>query len=422
MKRLSILAVSLIVIIGLALPAMAQPITLRFTIVAGLDEMPGWQGIVDAWNAQSDNIKVKLERLPGSWDEYVEKMLAEIAAGNPPDIGRMGVAYMPAFSEGGYLVDLKPYAERDSFDFDLYFEAAMDTYRKDGTLYGLPAGIYTMANFVNKDMFSNAGLELPPSDWDNTWTWDDFLTAAAKMTSGEGPTKQYGVYVNLFPERWIQYLWQNGATWFNEDRTRSALDTNEAIETLQFLQDLIYKYEVAPTPSVTQSIPADQIFRTGRLGMFQEGMWMIPGFSQIERFNWGVTPFPRSKGGAATPIYPDAYVSFVGTKYPDEAWKVIRFFTEETAANVMVDKQLMGIPVMKSVAEARNEDMFGSLSPEEKQIWIDSVNVAREVPFTTNWREIMDVTVRQLDLLGLNRIAPAEAAKTMAEEVNNLLK
>ncbi|OMF38079.1 hypothetical protein BK133_03640 [Paenibacillus sp. FSL H8-0548] len=397
-----------------------EKVSLRMSIVAGTDEMPAWQGIVDSFNKSHPNIEVKLERLPGSWNEYIQKMTAQIAAGNPPDIGRMGVAYMPMFTSKGQVEDLAPYI--GDLDMNEYYEPAMSQYLQDGKMYGMPIGVYTMAMYYNKDLFKKAGIELPPTDWNDAWTFEDLKNAAEKLTNGKGAGKEYGIYANLYPERSIQYLWSNGGDLISEDKTKATINSPESKQALSFLQDLI-KQGYSPTPAETQTTPPDQLFLSGKLGMLVEGQWMMPTFSKIDNFEWGVAPIAVGVAGQpATPNFVDAYVVYKGSKHVEEAAEVLKFFVSEEAENIMVDHNIGGIPVLKSVAEARKPDMFNPLTPEEKEVWYQSVNVSRALSFTSNWQELMDAAMKKLDLVGLKELDAEQAADELAPELDKLLK
>lgn len=395
-------------------------VTLRMSIVAGTDEMSAWQSIVDAFNQSHPETEIKLERLPGGWNEYIQKMTAQIAAGNPPDIGRVGAAYMPMFSSKGQLEDLAPYT--GDLKIEDYYSSAFDQYQQNGKMYGMPAGIYTMAMYYNKDMFEKAGIPEPPADWEKAWTFDDLKIAAAKLSSGKGANKQYGVYVNLNPERATQYLWTNGGDLFNEDKSKSMINSPESKDALAYLQGLI-KEGYSPTPAETQTMPPDQLFQSGKLGMLIEGQWMMPGFSKIDKFKWGVAPIPMgSSGKAFTPNFVDAYVVYKGSKHVKEAAEAIKFFISKEAENILVDKNVGGMPVLKSVAESRKEDMFNPLSPEEKEVWFQSVEFSRAIPFTNNWQEVVDTIMKKMDLVGLNQLHASKAADDLAPELDALLK
>lgn len=397
-----------------------EKVSLRMSIVAGADEMPAWQGIVDAFNKSHPGIEVKLERLPGSWNEYIQKMTAQIAAGNPPDIGRMGVAYMPMFASKGQLEDLASYTT--DMNMADYYDSAMSQYLQDGKMFGMPIGVYTMAMYYNKDMFEKAGIPMPPTDWNKAWTFEELQDAAQKLTSGSGAGKQYGIYANLNPERAIPYLWSSGGGLISDDKTQSILQTPESKKALNFLQGLI-KAGYSPTPAETQTTPPDQLFLSGKLGMLVEGQWMMPSMNKISKFKWGVAPIAVGTAGQpATANFVDAYVVFKGSKHVKEAAEVLKFFVSEEAENILVDHNVGGIPVLKSVAEARKADMFNPLTPEEKEVWLQSVEVSRSLPFTSNWQELMNTAMKKLDLVGLNELEADKAADELAPEFEKLLQ
>ncbi|WP_165445074.1 ABC transporter substrate-binding protein [Gracilibacillus phocaeensis] len=394
-------------------------VELRMSIVAGTEEMPGWQGIVDAFNESQSDIHVKLERLPGSWDEYNQKMTAQIAAGDPPDIGRIGVAYMPMYSSKGQLEDLSPFVE--SLNKDDYFDSIFTKYT-DGNIYGAPIGIYTLAMYYNKTLFDEAGIDYPPANWEEAWTWEEFREAAEQMTEGSGGNKQYGAYVDFFPERSIPYLWSNNGGLINEDMTDPIVDSNESKEALTFLQSFIQS-GISPTPAETETMPIDQLFKTGRLGMIVDGQWTVPSFAEIDSFEWGVAPIPRSTNGeAVTPNFIDKYVVYKGSDHVEEAWQAIEFFMSEEAENILVDHGLGGIPILKSVAEERESDMFNPLNAEEKEVLYQSVEYSREVPFTNNWQEVMNESMKKFDLVGLDELEADKAADELSPILEELLQ
>jgi len=420
-KLLTIWLVSLLVIVGMSLTLHAKT-PVKMMMIYGESEEPAWQGMVDAFNAQSPDIEVELIRLVvgGGWDGYTQKMQAMIAAGDPPDIGRFTPTYTPGFAAAGLLVDLMPYVEAENFDLGQFYESALNTGMFNGHLYALPAGIYTQAMYYNKKLFDEAGVGYP----DESWTEMDMINAAVKLTTGEGPDKVYGMYLDIaLPERIFHWFWANGADLFNEGRTECALTEPAAIETLKLLQDIIWDYKVAPTPAEYGTSIWYERFISGKLAMVQEGAWMIPGFSQVlaeADWEWGVAPYPLGRAGRFTYVWADPYVVFKGAKQPEAAWQVLKFFATE-GANVLIDHAVMGAPLSKIIAQERRSDLFNPLSDEEKQVWLGTLEYARNLDFPANWMEMKEGIVQGFDLLALNEATPEEVAEMISEEVNRLL-
>ncbi|TDQ37663.1 sugar ABC transporter substrate-binding protein [Aureibacillus halotolerans] len=385
-------------------------VTLDMAIVAGTSEMPAWQGIVDAFNGSHENIQVNLQRLPGSWDDYAQRMTTQIAAGDPPDIGRLN-ATIKTFEDKGYLTDLTPYFE--SLDTSLYTDGLFQS--TDEHMYGVPIVSMTQVLFYNKDMFDEAGVAYPPMDWEDPWTWEEFAGAAEALSSGSGGNRTYGVHAKTNIESGIPtYLWSNGGSYFNDDMTEVTFDSPEAVETLTFIQDLIIK-GYAPTPAETSTIPASDMFTSGRLGMMIEGPWNFPSFSEIDSFEWGVAPIPVGPSGEKpiTTQFVDYWVAYEGSDHHEEAAEVIQFFIGAEALGILVDNNIGGVPILKSVAEDKKEELFSSLTDEEKDMIYESYQYSRLTEATTNFSELQVLTQRVLDLLALDELGPEEAVKQL---------
>ena len=97
----------------------------------------------------------------------------------------------------GALLDLTPYIENDAQQLKGIPENLMDIYKIDGKFYGVPMLSIGSFLFYNKDLFDEAGLEYPPTDWnDHSWDWDKAIEYAQKLTkdTGKSSEKVYGLY------------------------------------------------------------------------------------------------------------------------------------------------------------------------------------------------------------------------------------
>jgi multiple sugar transport system substrate-binding protein len=393
---------------------------LNFLIVAGNDEMPAWNGITDSFNKTHSDIQVTLEQLPGSWDEYFQKITALIAAGTPPDIGRMGVAFMPMFISRNQLADLTAKVNSD-LNMNNYYQSAFESVKYNGRIYGIPLGIYTMITYYNKDMFDAAGIPYPSTDWRNSWTIQEFVDIARRLTSGDGPNKKFGALSNFHPERSVPFFFSNGANVLSDDHKTATMNSRGMVDAYRMLQDLVNR-GYSPTPSQLQTMPLDQMFTSGRLGMVIEGEWMIPAWTNARNLRWGVAPVPKGSQSATTVNFIDQYVVFSGSKHVEESWQVVKSFIEQAAEEIMADKGIGGIPVFKPVAEGRRSQMFNPLSANEKDVIFNSVDFSKAMPFTPNWNELMTVVSRTTDLMALNEITAEAGLNRINTELTPLLK
>lgn len=393
----------------------AETSTVRFFMVAGQPEEPAWQGIVDGFNEQNDEIQVDFELMFGGWEEFHRKLRGYLAAGDAPDMARNQWLMLPTWVKSGELVDLMPYAQRDNFPFEDHWEAPVKGLTLDGKLYGLPPGIYTVARYYNRDLFEAAGLEAP-SDWNNPWTFEQAREAALALTKGEGPEKQFGI--NLFMDLAVSltWLWCNGGDFINETSTECILDESAAIEALQFQRDLILEDHVAPTPTDTQTIPFFEMFNTGRIGIIEGGPWMLPAI-EASGINWGVMPVFQGQGPVETVEFVEYYSIFKAGKNPDQAWEVVKYFQTEDAERILAANRIAGMPTLKALAAENAEAIFG----RDANIWVQAMDFAR-TPYTiVNYEEAMSEYGKRFDLVKLGEMPVDQAATEVAEVVNQLI-
>src|SRR5262249_51038666 len=154
---------------------------------------------------------------------------------------------------------------RDRYDGADFFERCFDQYRWRGRAYALPLDFASEYVYFNTSLWAAAGLTHPPYDWSaRGWTTQEFLDAArrlGRLTAGQtgparavdgkrGPTGGgtgaggWGWHQGTGLRAWAPWVWIFGGDVLTKDGTRCVLDQPPAVEGLQFLQDLIHKYQV----------------------------------------------------------------------------------------------------------------------------------------------------------------------------------
>jgi len=290
------------------------------------------------FEAKNPNIKVKLETIPQ--DEIDQRLTTMISSGNVPDVWSSNWANSGFATYRGMdaLLDLTSYVENDAQQLSGIPEHLMDIYKIDGKIYGIPMLGIGSYLFYNKDLFDEAGLEYPPTDWNDTsWNWDKALEYAKTLTkdTGKSADKIYGLLDNNSPAR---KAWTfGGEFWKPEAYTTGVmgepaiLDNPKNAEALQFFTDLINKHKVSPNPSALDAVSQlGDPFMTGKVAMVVNGGWGFWAYKPAE-FNWGVAPIPYADGRIAT-LYVDPWNISAKSKHPDESWEFVKFLADPNGA------------------------------------------------------------------------------------------
>ena len=207
------------------------------------EQLAAEQAVTDDFNADparaTDHVQLIMNVVP--YNSAKDTILTEIAAGNGPDIiGPIG--WNGSISLGGQFLDLTSRVaalpKSVTGDFDPALLKAFVT--SSGVTEGLPFAVYPSAIIYNVDLFTQAGLDVPPSDYTkNTykldgkvvpWNWDTVKAVAQKLTvdsngknatdDGFDKTKivQYGFSFNFETQpSYVGAFMSNGGAYVGKD-------------------------------------------------------------------------------------------------------------------------------------------------------------------------------------------------------------
>jgi ABC-type glycerol-3-phosphate transport system substrate-binding protein len=245
-------------------PSGAQQIT----FAAFSPDMSALQALADNFNAQNNGVYVTIEPPAITGSDF---SLTAVAERYPC----FAWPSAPRAEEHSALRDLQPLLDSDAaFDQADYPPALLEPLRSDGALYGLPYSVQLRALHYNRDLFAEAGLAPPSTDW----TIAELFEAARLITNREGPAQRYGYAVDgSHSDDLLAFLnWQNaapivaGAPRFTDDQVVQAIRSY-----IELLRDH------SPHEQL-QGYTSDGFFAALANSMGQEGrlgMWFSSPFS-----------------------------------------------------------------------------------------------------------------------------------------------
>ncbi|MHB0858342.1 MAG: extracellular solute-binding protein [Anaerolineae bacterium] len=285
-----------------AAPAPAEAVEV---IVWGKDTTVegGNKASIEAFNAQSESIKIKAESVPsvaGQSADQMQKILTAIAAGTVPDFFYLDRFLAVEFASRNGIIALDEYINAGSIKRDEFVTACWDEGQYKGSQWNLPAsegniGYWSLA--YNQDVMSDAGLDptKPPTTWDETKEY------AIKMTEQEGNSYKRIGMVPLWGASFLyQWAWSNGGSMASEDGTKITMTDPKVVESLEFLvgfyKDLGGAEGINAFSAGFQSA-ADDPFLTGMVGQVIFGEYQLPSTARYKPdLKLGVTHFPVQGG------------------------------------------------------------------------------------------------------------------------------
>ena len=248
-----------------------------------------FQTIINSFEEQNKNIKVKRINIPL---RYEDKLQTLFASGDPADIMYLGHELVQKYSEKKLLCNLNPLINEDKdFRMDEIFSPVLETFmRADSNgsigLYGLPCEFTTLGFFYNKDLFDKAGIPYPTSDWD----WKEFEEKAKRISAIDGA---YGVQFNRWLNNMQVIMHTFGTKMFNDSQTGLNHEDSTFITVLEMIRSWKLDHEEM-LPSFTNPLTAEGAFKAGSIGIYGPvGRWPVLNFEDIKTFDWDFVRLPR---------------------------------------------------------------------------------------------------------------------------------
>jgi len=388
-----------------------SPVEIIWAMQGAANELEGWQAMTDAANAKlkDKNITIKIQKInTSSWDEYYQKITAQIAGGNIPDIGRIAESLMPQVISKNQVVELTPYI--NEIDMSEFFEETFNNAGKqDGKIYGLPSGVYQFLLYYNKDMFDEKGIPYPSSDWNNPITFEQLVEYAKLFTEGEGANKKFGYYGNadIFAIGPIagEHIYKADGTYQITDAHKKVFDLFNTMLTVDHSM---------PTPVDTKIMGGMDMFRAGRVAMCNEGTWWQQTVREITDFRVGIAATPVIQGKAKSAGFIDNFVMWKGGKHEKESWEALKAIFSEEGFNALAKTGTGGVPVNRKTLDSLQDELIGSIFDEtDKQSFIQALDHIMAMPYNTNYNEVSQKAGSILESWMVGK-------KTTADTINEL--
>ena len=344
------------------------------------------------------------------------------AAGTPPDLMYMGYPEMQLYASEGTFLPLDDYVAQDpDVNTDMFFPSLVDAFTYKGQLYGVSKDWNTQVLYYDKDLFDKAGIAYP----DETWTWDDVLAAAKKITAdtdGDGMTDQWGFVTDTGMNRIGSWIYGNGGGILNEDKTQCVLDQPAAVGALEFLTGMMFDDKVAPSKAELGDLSAKEMFSSGKAGMYVCGGWRVLGFRDITDFGWDIAPIPLSphSGTRGTVVDTVSWSIAKNTQYPDAAWELLKFFTGEVGQVRMAQG---GTATPSMVKYAQSADFLDpNQPPEHRSVLIDyTPDEVYTYPAIPKMGKMWDAWNQELSEMWLGQKSVKDSVSAFCERIKPVL-
>jgi len=332
-----------------------EKVTLRFATWDSGDLLKIQQTIAKKFEEQHPNIKVQVEAYGDGFDQ---KLAASIGAGDAPD-----VMYMWDFPT--YYKNLEPLDDLlksdASLNVDDFYPGLFNYVKIEDKRYGLPAGFTTRVMYYNKKLFDEAKIPYPKDGW----TWDEFKETAKKLTDAGKKQYGFGVRAENDPYDLQGFVWSNGGSFISPDgkTIEGFMNGKETVEAIGMFGDMI-KDKFAVKVGGKNQKSGDDIFKAGKLAMWESGIWPLNGFKEA-KIDVGTVTMPVFAGKPLKGVVAESAVSiYKNSKHKQEAWEFVKYYASSDAIKLRTSD----LPVRKSVVSEMKYDTDPIYQPFYKML------------------------------------------------------
>lgn len=302
--------------------------------MASSDEKAMVQAARD-FEALNPGITIKFENVPHRG--LMDKFIAASVTGQVPDVVHVALAWSIELGAMGHAEALDGYIGTKRNEIP---KGALESSSYRGKLYGLPWYVDSTALFYNKDMYREAGLELPGSE---PLTWEQLKDNARNLTrdlDNDGIVDQYGFAMRKgrgASIAWFPIFWTNNGQLYSKDGLSPAFNSQEGLEAFKFLTDM-YTEGIMPPGTVAYDTWDDvrNAFVSGKMAMYIAGNWEIGPMTEGAQFDWGVAPHPTQKARSSF-LGGSSFIIPSKAENKDAAWLWLDFLTDADSMKYLAE-------------------------------------------------------------------------------------
>ena len=299
---------------------------------AGVESKNWFEWVKADFEAQNPGIKIKMQFVPFG-NEYVQKLSASSAAGDPPDILHSSIIWARDFYDLGITEELNSYIKTTpEMGMEHFLEGALFYNSKKGKIFGIPMeGPDSYVLYYDRDMLLEAGID-PSFDSVWNWNWDDFRENANKLTTRkpDGSVDRSGFLVYI-PHGGAFSVWQHtqNGFFYNENQDGLQITDGTAKGWIEYTLALLNEDKVSlPLGPERQDF---QQFLQGKSAFVNGGTW---GIARVRNGapdkNFDLVPYPegpmRAGDGPATTTWYNMVVIPKKGKQKDAAWEWAKYY------------------------------------------------------------------------------------------------
>lgn len=377
------------------------------------------QSFITAFNASHPNIHVT-GTYQGSYSgggPEQQKLLAAIAAGDPPDMAQLEVNSMPAFKSA-----LRPITDLMNSSTDTkpsdFLPGVLTSTKFGNDYYAVPWNRSVPVIIYNATMLKAHGINTAPA------TWEDLQKDAAAVSSGSGATKVTGFAPIAQWWFWEAETTSGGGQILSDDLKTAQFTTDQALYVPKLVQQMMKDGSAKAINSNDEFGDTIAAFAKGQIAIFDDTNSNLSsvGKAVAGKFDWEVAPYPHAQGhpGAIPPGGADvAMFKAMPQSKVAAAWTFMQWL-DETAQTVKWSESTGYVPVKQSALEDSGYKAFLTSHPQFA-VPVSALKDEIAPPATSNYYGILEYAQDAMTKAWFSGSSIVDTLKAAAKQTDQLL-
>ena len=322
--------------------------------------------VEEAFEAAHPEIDLVISDSP--FQGFHDRAIVLHQAGQLPDVLMAQVDWVAEFADLEIIAPLDDHIAGEPEEFMGGIPETFHT-KWRGNQYYLPVESGAVAMFYNKDIFERAGIDSPPTTWDEFAETARAVTDPANMifaTTGtlasEPPTNMtYDIYPLIL---------QAGGTIIDTDTNQAAFNSEAGVKAIEWYVERINVDNIS-MPGILSNGEREKRanFATGNVAMMFEGPWGIAIQRQLNPdLNYGIAPLPEGET-TGTLVRGSLNTMTTQAQDPEAAWTFMKWLSG-TAGNEMWSKGTGAFPARTDVSDQewfKEKELFQAFVTQMEQ-------------------------------------------------------
>ncbi|MDX6300996.1 MAG: multiple sugar transport system substrate-binding protein [Nocardioidaceae bacterium] len=384
--------------------------TLSFAVYGEPGEVAAYRKMAAAYMRQKPNVTIKVE---ASGDPVTAKVRlnGHFADGTAPDVFLTDSTALPSLVSQKQVQPVDQLLEARGVQFgDAYERLGLEAFAADSALQCMPDDVSPYLIFYNKRLLNPASLaakgEDPPTA-ETGWTWDEFATAARRM-SRNGVK---GMYLPADLTTLTPLLRSAGADIVDDPKNPKTLTLSDGATRTALTQILTVarNARLTPTPAELVKESAVSRFEHDRLGMLVGTRALVPRLRADPDLRFDVFPLP-SLGRPQTIADVTGYCISRDSRHVEDAADFLAFASGKKGA-VLTARSGGIVPANLAALHSVAFEQRGQF-PLNVDVFGDVMRRADVMPDPPSWPQVVRATqplVRRLfyaPVLNLDTLLP----------------